>query len=244
MKHDIVIPLHSKDSYTIQECIESCGKYVNKNKIYIISSDRFNHPDITWIDESIFPFSKNHITQINPIIPEHRAGWYYQQLLKLYSQIIPNLTETFLVLDSDVIFLKPVSFIVDGTPLYSYSNEYTPDYFECMNSLNSYFERSVNVSGICHHMMFEKNILKEVFELIKEPKKEVWETIINKVKNWHHGFSEYELYFHYIHKKYPSKYKIRKLSYEDVHDFKNYLNNKRLDYVANHAWKRQEISNK
>jgi hypothetical protein len=241
MKHDIVIPYHPKDAYTINECIKSCNNIVNKNNIFIISSETFDHPNVKWVDEKTFPFTKKDITLINPQIPQDRAGWYYQQLVKLHLFLIEELTETFLVLDSDVIFLRAVNFIEEETPLYSYTHEYTPDYFDCMTRLNPFFERSVNVSGICHHMMFEKSILKEIFALISKPNKDIWQTIIENVNNWHHGFSEYELYFHYIHKKTPKKYKIRKLIYEDVFDFKNTLNLTHVDYIANHEWKRQEI---
>lgn len=241
MKHDIVITYHLKDEYTINECIKSCNYIDNVNNIYVISSKPPNNPNVNWINENIFPFKLDDIVKTNSIIPNHRAGWYFQQLLKLYSFLIPNITNTFLILDSDVIFLKPVSFIEQNIPLYSYSNEYTHEYFECMKVLNPFFERSVNVSGICHHMMFEVSILHEIFNLIDKPNKQVWETIIENVKNWHHGFSEYELYFHYIHKMYPKKYKIRKLHYKDVYDFKHLPPNyTQLDYIANHEWKRQE----
>ena len=242
MEHDVVIAYHPKDEYTIYKCIDSCKHIDNINNIYVISSDPFSYNNVIWVNENIFSFKKTDIFKKNKTIPEHRAGWYFQQLLKLHSFLIPEITKTFLVLDADIIFLKPVNFIENNIPLYSYTNEYTSDYFDCMKSLNLFFERSVNVSGICHHMMFEASILNEIFDLIKKPNQDVWETIIENVKNWHHGFSEYELYFHYIHKAYPKKYKIRKLYYEDVYDYKKTpVNHSQLDYIANHEWMRQEV---
>jgi hypothetical protein len=240
MKFDIVIPYHSKDEYTIKNCVNSCSHIKEKQNIFIVSKKELNVPGTIWINENIFPFNTEKIIKLNSSIPEHRAGWYLQQLIKLYSFIIPNITDNFLVLDSDVIFQKDITFFGDNIPLYSFSNEYTHEYFECMNSLNSFFERSVNVSGICHHMMFEKEILLEIFKLIEKPNKEIWESIIENIKNWHHGFSEYELYFHYINKKYPKKYSIRKLYYEDVDDFMTHTPSNNLDYIANHAWRRQK----
>jgi len=239
MLHDIVIPFHPKDEYTIHDCINSCKKIKNLNNIFIVSKQPIRESNVTWISEDIFPFKLEDIVNINNSIPMHRAGWYYQQLIKLYSLLIPNITNTFLVLDSDVIFLKPIDFFEQNTPLYSYSNEYTPDYFNCMKKLNTFFERSVNVSGICHHMMFETNILNEIFSLISN-RDTAWKTIIENVENWHHGFSEYELYFHYIHKAYPKKYKIRKLIYEDVFNIENLNTKLHLDFVACHEWKRSK----
>jgi hypothetical protein len=238
MLHDVVIPFHSKDEYTIYDCINSCKNIKDLNKIFIVSKQPIERSDVTWISEDIFPFKLEDIVRINNTIPEHRAGWYYQQLIKLYSFLISDITSTFLVLDSDVIFLKPVDFFEQNLPLYSYSDEYTPDYFECMKNLNPFFERSVNVSGICHHMMFETNILNEIFSLISN-KDTAWRTIIENVKNWHHGFSEYELYFHYIHKAYPKKYKIRKLIYEDVYSIESPSVDVNTNFIVCHEWRRK-----
>jgi hypothetical protein len=238
MKHDVVIPYCKKDEYTIYKCIDSISKINNVNNIYVISLDKFVYKDVIWVDEKIFPFTKEDITRINPSIPRDRAGWYFQQLLKMYSFIIPNIMESFLMLDSDVIFLKNVDFYGDGKFKYNYSSEYTPDYFDCMSRLNTFFEKIVNMSGICHHMIFEKSILDEIFKLIKKEGEEVYETIIKAVQQWHHGFSEYELYFNYIFKKYPNRYTIRQLKYADVDDYKSHLSAD-FDYIANHEWKRK-----
>ena len=239
MRHDVVITSCKKDEYTIYECIDSLSKVESVDKVYVISSDRFIYRDVVWIDENIFPFTKEDIIKINPIIPRERAGWYLQQLFKMYSFLIPNISESFLVLDSDVIFLKDVKFYDNGKFLYNYSSEHTPDYFACMTRLNNFFEKSVNVSGICHHMMFESKILKEIFCLIKKEGEEVYETIIKAVQQWHHGFSEYELYFNFIFKKYPERYNIRQLNYADVDDYKS-LPCDDLDYIANHEWRRTQ----
>lgn len=237
MKHDVVIPYCKKDEYTIYKCIDSLTYIDTVNNIYVISSDEFKYKNVIWVDEKIFPFSKEDIIRINPIIPLDRAGWYYQQLLKIYSFMIPKITDSFLILDSDVIFLKNVNFYEAGKFKYNYSSEYTPDYFTCMKELNSFFEKSVNVSGICHHMIFERVILEEIFDLIKKEGEHVYETIIKAVQQWHHGFSEYELYFNYIFKKYPDRYTIRRLNYADIDDCKS-IPQGDFDYVANHAWRR------
>lgn len=240
---DIVIPLHEKDLYTIDACIESCFKNIQGlRKIYIVTNTQYSNSNVTIIKESIFPFTVHDIVSINPAIPDHRAGWYLQQLIKLHCHAIPGIADSVLILDSDVVFLRPVHFVSDtGEPLYSFSHEYTAEYFTCASKLNPYFERTIDVSGIAHNCMFQRKIIKEIFELINQQNNDQpWKNIIRAVENWHHGFSEYELYFHYIQKKYPQKFKLRKLNYEDVFDYKEYLNRTDLDYVANHDWKRKE----
>ena len=240
MKIDIVIPYSSKDDYTIKSCINSLSKLKERGNVFIISKEDPNvrtNIEYSWINEDDFHFTKESIINANNIVPEKRSGWYFQQFLKLYCCAQEQISDTFLVLDSDVIFLKEVSFVKDGKLAYNYSSEYTPDYFNCMSKLNSYFERSVTKSGICHHMIFEKKILDEIFSLIQTSNEEIYETIMKAVDNWHHGFSEYELYFHYIFKKYPKEYALRYLRYADVDDYKigSYSD---YDYIANHEWKR------
>jgi len=159
MKIDIVIPYAPKDDYTLQSCINSLTKVRERGNVYIISKENPNiqtEIEYNWIDEAIFPFTKQSIVELNNIIPEDRSGWYLQQLLKLFCYTQAQISDTFLVLDSDVIFLNEVSFTVEGKLAYNYSSEYTSDYFSCMSKLNSFFERSVSKSGICHHMIFEK----------------------------------------------------------------------------------------
>ena len=234
---DVVIPYHKKDEYTIYKCLDSLHNIKNINNVYIISAKEFIYKNVKWIDEKIFPFTKDEISNINPIIPKDRSGWYYQQLLKFYIFNVPEISSNVLVLDSDVIFLKEVSFFEQGKPCYNFSSEYTPVYFENMKKLNPYFEKSVNRSGICHHMLFQKNIMHEIFNLIKKDNEEVYETILKSINDWHNGFSEYEIYFNYIFKKYPKDVILRKLEYADVGDYKQYLNSG-YHYIANHAWKR------
>jgi len=241
MKIDIVIPYTPKDDYTLQSCINSLTKLKECGNVYIISKEDPNiqtEIEYNWIDEAIFPFTKQSIVKINNKILEDRSGWYLQQLLKLFCYTQTQISDTFLVLDSDVIFLKEISFIEYGKLAYNYSHEYTPDYFSCMGRLNYFFEKSVSKSGICHHMIFEKKILEEIFDLIKIDGEKVYETIIKAVDNGFSGFSEYELYFHYIFKRYPKEYTIRNLRYEDVDDYKvgSYIG---LDYIANHAYRRK-----
>ena len=234
---DVVIPYHEKDEYTIYKCLDSLHNIKNINNVYIISKKEFVYKDVKWIDEKIFPFTKDEISNINPIIPKDRSGWYYQQLLKFYIFNVPGISNNVLLLDSDVIFLKEVSFFEQGKPCYNFSNEYTPVYFENMKKLNPYFEKSVNHSGICHHMLFQKDIMHEIFNLIKKDNEEVYETILKSINDWHNGFSEYEIYFNYIFKKYPNDVILRKLEYADVDDYKQYLNSG-YHYIANHAYRR------
>lgn len=115
IKIDVVFVTHEKDIRTLDLAIEGIktnGK--NINKVFVVSEKKLT--DLAeWIDERIFPFTKNDICkQIfkNDIksslylnSERNRIGWIYQQLLKNYSiYVIPNISNNVLVIDSDTIF--------------------------------------------------------------------------------------------------------------------------------------------
>ena len=64
----------------------------------------------------------------------------------------------------DTFFLRPVDFVKDGKCLYNTGTEYHQPYFihlkKLYSSLTKVFEKK---SGICHHMIFEKKYLEEMF---------------------------------------------------------------------------------
>jgi hypothetical protein len=241
MHFDIIIPYHKKDEPVIHKCVQSCKYLPGGRNVYVVSEHDFKIDGATTILEKEFPFTKQQLLACNPTIPENRIGWYFQQFIKLYSFTIPEITDTYLVLDSDVVFLNSTNLLENNLPVYNYSSEYTDEYFQCMKRLNNYFERSVNKSGICHFMMFEKNIILEIFDLIKNDNQEIYDTILKAVRNWHHGFSEYELYFHYIFKKYPKTYNLKQYKYLEIDNLDNIQKYKNTDinYIAYHSWKRK-----
>ena len=93
---DIVLPVHKKDIDIIEICLKYLRKNVNNNcNIYIISKNKLTDNAI-WIQENIFPFSFNDISNI---IGNHfRTGWYYASLLKLHWFLINGIKFRFIYL--------------------------------------------------------------------------------------------------------------------------------------------------
>jgi hypothetical protein len=239
MEFDCIIPYGPNDWNIINSCIEYTRKNViNLRNIYVISYDKnFYHPLAITISEDLFPFCKTDI--LNIINDKNRSGWYLQQLIKLYSHtIIKDLSEYFLIIDSDVIFLKPTTFFEDNLPLYNYSYENHSFYFEHMNKLHFSLKKVSNLSGICHHIIFKQEYLNTLFKLIEDFHNKIfWKVFLEKLKDINHssGASEYEMYFNYLHIYYPKSFKIRHLKYTD--DCKIDLRNvKDNHYVANHHY--------
>ena len=242
---DIVIPVGPNDISIIKEQI----KYTKQNiigyrNIYLICYDPSIHIDgcIT-INENIFPFNIEMINDMHinkKSTPIHgyktRNGWFLQQLLKLYSGItIPNILDKYLVIDSDTFFLKPTTFIENNKCLYNYGKEYHKPYFTHMKKLHANFSKVYpDKSGICHHMIFETKYVKEMINIVEKNhnQRPFYKIFIEKVDDVIlDGASEYEIYFNYIFKNYPSNVSIRKLNWIDSDRL---ILNGNYDYVSVH----------
>lgn len=192
---DIVIPLGPSDTDVITEQL----KYTKKNvkgyrNIYIIShDDSLEFEGCVTISEKIFPFNKDTVRQ-NETIGEDRVGWYLQQLLKLYSGFcIPGILGRYLIIDSDKFFLKPTTFVENDKCLYNYATEKEQPYFDHMARLDERFTRKYNdKSGICHHMMFETNKVRELFDIVEKKHDQLfYKAFISQVTYSFIGASEY-----------------------------------------------------
>ena len=242
---DIVIPLGPKDLNNICKQIECTIKNViGYRNIYIVSSVNVACPGTIFIDESIFPFADQIAIFHNK---NERNGWYLQQLIKLYAGIIiPDILDRYLVIDADTYFLKPTQFINSYNQCqYNFGREYNCHYFDHMQRLHPDFERMYELSGICHHMMFETRFVKEMMNKVGEinmADNPFWEIFLEKVDPWlRHGYgsgaSEYELYFNYVCKYHLDEIEIRELTWDNVKtlDF-----NVDLDYVSHHHYLRSD----
>lgn len=243
---DIVIPLGPNEKSVIHKQIE----YTKKNvigycNIYIVSCC----PDILidgciTIPETIFPFTIKDVELIHQT--SGRNGWYLQQLLKLYSGIcIPNILNRYLVIDSDTFFIKPTIFIdAQNKCLYNYGTEYHTPYFDHMKRLHSSFEKMENnKSGICHHMIFETQYIKEIFDMVEELHNgPFWQVFLHKVDKYHipfSGASEYEIYFNYMLKVHADKIIIRKLEWNNcVSNIDTIDSITNVDYISHHHYMR------
>lgn len=236
---DVVIPLGPNDLQNIEKQIE-CTRtnVIGFRNIYIITPIKnFTCPGAIIIDESIFPFADQIALYHGK---DGRNGWYLQQLIKLYAGlVVPGILDRYLVIDADTFFLKPTPFInSENQCQYNFGREYHCHYFDHMRRLHPDFSRVYELSGICHHMMFETRFIKEIMELVGEP---FWVVFLEKVEPWlRHGIgsgaSEYELYFNYVCKYHPDEIEVRELVWENVRILDLEMD---LDYISHHHFLRE-----
>lgn len=228
---DIVILLGHNEYDIIDKQIQYTRKNVSHfRKIYIVTPRLdLQIADCEIIHEDIFPFKsflQNYFHQYKG--KKNRNGWYFQQLIKLYAgEMIKGLLDDYLVLDADVIFLKPISFFTKSSKyIFTLGNECHQPYFAHMKRLHPSFQKMHPKSGIAHHMLLNRNYLKQMFDLVEEyhKGKSFWQVFIESVdEHKHHpiefcesGASEYELYFNYMLKYHPDKIEIRDLNWINV----------------------------
>jgi hypothetical protein len=237
---DIVIPVGPNDINVIDNMIKHTKKnIIGYRNIYLVSYD----PNIVFegcitIDENIFPFNTALID--NLINSKERSGWYLQQLIKLYcSFTIKNILSNYLVIDSDTIFIKPTTFFKKNIPLYNFGSEYHQPYFNHMVKLHPSLTKQTSYSGICHHMVFQKDKLSKLFKLVEEKKKnrfwKVFLLLIDKNDIMHSGASEYEIYFNYIQIYHKNEFKIRQLNWQNNDSS---IKDNDLVYYSNHWYNR------
>lgn len=159
-----------------------------------------------------------------------RPGWIKQQILKLSLDYFFD--GNILVLDADLIFLKPIKFIENDKYNFYLGYEYDERYF-LMNNILLDLDKQTNKyqSFITDFGIFNSNILKEIRDGIKNKHQRNWLEVIdgyitpvglyenfyknykNLYSNFNHKnyifttpvLSEYELYGNYFFKKYPNK---------------------------------------
>ena len=149
-----------------------------------------------------------------------------------------------MILDSDVIFYKFIRFFNDDNiPYFTTGNEYNKPYFKHMKKLYPTLKKMHTKSGISHHMMFNKKILEKLINDVESFHKiPFWKAFLNKVEfdktdNYSRA-SEYEIYFNFVLKYFPKKYKIRELVWFNLKqsDIEKYKNKYDIDFIGVHDY--------
>lgn len=254
---DVVIPAHEKDLPTLELVIQGIrSNGANIRRIIVVSARKFTE-SAEWFDEAHFPFSKYDIAYEILMHNEREAkkfitssnsriGWIYQQFLKLYAPfVIPNISSNVLILDADTIFLRHVAFQDEsGAPLFNVGEEYTPQYFEHAQKVIPGFKKKFSkYSGICHHMLFQRCVLEDLFKTISSTHNlEPWRVMCRSIERYYlnqSSMSEYEMYFNFLFSR-SEQGKIRMLKWNNFGDLRRIQEYGPLgyDYVSCHSYRR------
>jgi Family of unknown function (DUF6492) len=217
---DLVFVTNVDHLYTLSLSLESLLRFHTFESVHVITSRKsfkfFNHlanlcgtTNFNLLDEDeVLPgMTLNQLAQCDkPCFPK-RAGWYFQQFLKLGASNLDFVSENYVVVDADTIFLKDTPFLgTDGKFLFTISSEFHAPYFSNYNIIMNEDARR-EFSFISQYMVFNKSIVKSMIRHIQSnlgADKDWYWLIIENIKGQDASlFSEYETYGHYMKNHYP-----------------------------------------
>jgi hypothetical protein len=216
---DIVFLCHEKDIDILRKNLEFAKKNISSyRKIFIVSKENYfpENKDLIFIPEKNYPFNK---IEIAKHAPGGRAGWYYQQFLKLY--FLPTVgkraLDNVLVIDADCAFIKETKFFEKDKPLYNFEIGYHDPYYNILEKVFGFGNQLKNKSGTVHHMLYQRKYILEILDLVRKKwKKELWQVIMkNADKDTVSGFSEQELYLNYVLKYHKGNVVVRRIKFVD-----------------------------
>ena len=225
---DVVIPAHKKDIDTLDACINGIRNNVkNVRRIIVVSKEKLTDKAEFYCEED-FPFS---FEDVGDIIGYHRKTFnYYGSLIQtMAALVIPDLERDVLICDSDTIFLKETEFVTDNNiALYNVSYDVPSHitvhpYFEHLGKLIPGLTKQTQYSGICHHTLIQKDILRGMFDRVEKiHKMPFWkadlmvtlEDYVSLNPKPPHAeapllLTTYELYFNYVMKYHRDRVAIR-----------------------------------
>jgi hypothetical protein len=248
MSFDVVVPVGPCDLEVVCRQLECTRRNViGRRNVYVVipvGSPPVSYEGVTVVTEDLFPFSFADVVGYG--IPSDRAGWFLQQLIKLYAGfVIPGLLPRYLVLDADTCFLKPTTFTEGPQLLYWCSLERHEPYMQHMNrllpTLTRYYHR---LSGICHHMMLDRAVVQEFMNAVADHQNDLepfWRHFLKCVDPLESsGASEYELYFAWICHYHKQHVKLRPLRWANVglSQLEEQLASPTLDFASCHWYRR------
>jgi Family of unknown function (DUF6492) len=241
---DAVVPFHPKDGNVLPYCVISLRRYTTGlRNIYIISKDDPEEDDTIWIPESSFPFT---IADVQAIIQSTngRAGWYIQQLLKLYAfRVIPGILPHALLFDADCVICRPVSFFRGGKILLDWSEKQGHEaYFTHARAImgDLFQQPDPEKSGITDHMMVHQPVMEGLLQKIESRgNDEAWRLFlkaVNPAQRDYSGMSEYEIYYNYALTWFWEDYETRQLTRGMGTSFRALTEGVDADIIAFHKW--------
>jgi hypothetical protein len=254
---DFVIPAHEKDFDSLPLVVEGIQKNIScSNRVFITSDIDPKIPNTIYVGREK-ETNYDHMVSLekiekiwnerNPVLA-WRSGWIYQQIVKLLTaRAIPELTDSFVIVDSDTIFVKDVSFDIDKFYYTSSPEKYHSPYLQPIMTLLN-VDKTIGFTVTAHHGIYHKAKLEEMLSGIEErfgmPFTDALLSILDygEVTNEGSAFNEQDLYANYMILKYPEmsvRRDLRWLNIPFIPD-QEYLNKTKqeYDFVSCHAYLR------
>jgi len=247
---DVVIPCSPKDNDNLKQTLRSLRNLRGWRSIYIISPEPVSlDTGVPYKEvrdsafDSLFTLARIKARWLQEF-PDmaYRSSWVYQQLLKLYCpQVIPDLLDSFLFLDSDTMVLRDLN--LDPAKFqYSIPSENHTPYKENYYRLTGLTAQSF--SFINHHMMYRRLYLQEIFDHVHRCHwKPFFDVLLDSLDyTIQSTMAEQEIYGNWMYFHHRDICEYRHLNTSDL----NYIPSdsqltdlaQQYDLVSSHAWLR------
>jgi hypothetical protein len=252
---DVVIPAHEKDFPVLRLAVRAVVRHLSPiRNVWVVSAARFSHVggNVRWLPEpedGSVPDLEEVRERWAASHPEtaDRAGWVYQQLLKLGARdYVPDLSPSYLVVDADVIFLRATGFDTEqlGRFPYSVAFEHHPAYRAAYERLLG-SPPTAPFSLTAHHMLYDRELIGELQAEIAERHGARWHSAyldaVDKAEP--SSISEMDIYGWWVLDRHPEHARRRQLVWRDVRVVPGPVGRAMwsvdYDFVAAHAWARQ-----
>ena len=228
--YDAVLPVAMRNNKIAEQAIRSLALFSEAKTFYLITERnnfrRFEElraegfPIILLDQDTLIPTvdlqSIKHFLAKKGANPE-RAGWYFQQFLKMAVCDLSAISEHYLIWDSDTIMLQPIQFFSpEGTVFIKSRLETHDPYIETYRNLLKRGPQ-VDFSFIAEHFMVKRAFMKELISAItnQPPSNHLWVwkimNAIDQAHLSHAGFSEFETYGNFVSSHYPESITCRPL---------------------------------
>ena len=220
---DVIIPVAIKDISTLPFTLDGISNNLKHpiSSITLISNadpeimNFANGLGISWIEEREIVSTKLPYRDLANDTFD-LSGWLYQQLLKLSCNQIGK-EEHKLVMDADLVFLKPQAFIDEEIIYHPFSENYHSKYFQSYSRILK--EDPINhTSNISHFMMLKMDHLSALKQKIEKISGVEWKLGIYSQIDLTEpsAFSEFELYAHFVRRYFPNSYRNIIYSMKDL----------------------------
>ncbi len=239
---DVIVPLLNTDLPTFSKNICYLKSNLPCKRIVVIGNasieEDVNKLNVSFINEDkLFPgLTIENVREIKTKISgtSRRAGWYFQQFLKMaYSYICED--DYYLIWDSDTVPVKPIVFFDENDkPYLGYRHYEKMD--DCYTATqlallpDNELQKTVEKSFIAEHLLVDVKIMKSLISDITEKcvakKKSFYENIMYSIPLAQvnlSGFSEFECYAAYVMNKFNESYTLR--PWYNLRNGKAYLGN-------------------
>ena len=212
---DVVIVATQKDEATLPLVLQSIKRHLRHPiaNLFLVIPKAFKPGEsiikegvILINEEYLLPITKDQITyQI--VGQPNRAGWLYQQLLKLGANTL-GVASHFYVIDADTVLTRSQKFEHEGKDLLLHSDQFHLPYLQvCQQLLDPELTQNpfCQISFVAHQTLFNKHYLSELKADLERRFQTPWyEAILKKVDySDQSGFAEHELYGNWVLEHHP-----------------------------------------